>query len=189
MIMDQAKMEKGIQIFLEGLDRRFEGDDQGQTPARVARAWAKDLVSGYAADPEGVLTWTPTPAGCGPVLVRSINFASVCVHHLLPFFGVAHVAYLPGERLAGLSKISRVVQAHARRLQTQEHLTAGIVASIDQVLEPRGVLAVMEAEHTCMTLRGVRQEQSSMVTMASAGIYDSDIGARSELLDLLRNRT
>jgi len=89
MIMDQAKMEKGIRIFLEGLDRRFEGDDQGQTPARVARAWVQDLVCGYAVDPESVLTWTPTPAGAGPVLVRSIHFASVCVHHLLPFFGVA----------------------------------------------------------------------------------------------------
>jgi GTP cyclohydrolase I len=188
MNMDQAKMAEGIRLFLEGLDRRFEGDDQDATPARVARAWVRDLVSGYEVDPGSVLTWTPTPAGCGPVLVRSIHFASVCVHHLLPFFGVAHVAYLPGERLAGLSKLSRVVEAHARRLQTQEHLTDGIVASIDNVLEPRGVLVVMEAEHTCMTLRGVRQEQSSMVTISSAGLYDSDIGARGELLALLRNQ-
>jgi len=188
MIMDQAKMEEGIRLFLEGLDRGFEGDDQAATPGRVARAWAQELLSGYAVEPDGVLTYTPAPKGCGPVVVRRIHFASICVHHLLPFFGVAHVAYLPGDRLAGLSKLSRVVEAHARRLQTQENLTSGIVASIDRVLKPQGALALLEAEHTCMTLRGVRQEQSTMVTLASAGLYESDSGARSELLGLLRDQ-
>lgn len=185
--MDQAKMEEGIRLFLEGLGRSFEGDDQAATPGRVARAWSRELLAGYAVNPDEVLTYTPAPKECGPVLVRRICFASVCVHHLLPFFGMAHIAYLPGERLAGLSKLSRVVDAHARRLQTQENLTSGIVDSIERVLKPRGVLALLEAEHTCMTLRGVRQEQSTMATMASAGLYDSDADARSELIDLLRD--
>lgn len=188
MKMDQAKMAEGIRLFLEGLDRGFEGDDQSATPGRVARAWAEDLVSGYALEPESLITWSAAPVDCGPVMVRGIHFESICVHHLLPFFGVAHVAYLPGKRLAGLSKLSRVVAAHARRLQTQEHLTAAIVASMDKALEPRGALALLEAEHTCMTLRGVRQEQSSMVTIASSGLYEKESGARSELLALLRNR-
>jgi GTP cyclohydrolase I len=187
MIMDQAKMEKGIRLFLEGLGRGFEGDDQEATPGRVSRAWAQELLGGYALDPDELLTYTPAPEECGPVLVRRISFASVCVHHLLPFFGVAHVAYLPGKRLAGLSKLSRVVDAHARRLQTQENLTSGIVSTLERVLEPRGVLALLEAEHTCMTLRGVRQERSIMVTMGAAGLYDRDGGARSELVDLLRD--
>lgn len=185
MTMDRSKMEQGIRIFLEGLGHEFPGDDQQRTPGRVARAWRDDLVSGYATDPVEVLGWTPTAAGGGTVCVRGIRFASICVHHLLPFSGRAHVAYLPGERLAGLSKIGRVVDAFARRLQTQEHLTSQVVSTLYDVLEPRGVLAVFSAEHTCMTLRGVRKEQSRMVTMATAGVYDDDVAARGEVLRLL----
>jgi GTP cyclohydrolase I len=186
--MDQKKMAQGIGTFLEGLGKSFEGDDQPRTPERVARAWAEELLAGYATEPADVLTWSPAPAGGGPVLVRRIRFSSMCVHHLLPFFGRAHIAYLPNERMAGLSKISRVVEAHARRLQTQEHLTAAIVRTFDEVLEPRGVLALLEAEHTCMTLRGVRQEQSTMVTIASAGLYHDDAAARDGMLELMTER-
>ncbi len=185
--MDRARMEQGIRLFLEGLGERFPGDDQDRTPARVARAWADDLVSGYATDPVAEVTWTPAPPRSGPVLVRRLSFASVCVHHLLPFFGRAHVAYLPGERLAGLSKIGRVVDACARRLQTQERLGAQIVEALDAALAPRGVLAVLEAEHTCMSLRGVRKEQGRMLTIAASGLYEDDAAARAELLGLLRS--
>jgi GTP cyclohydrolase I len=183
--MDQRKMAEGIRGFLEGLGQGFDGDDQARTPERVARAWSDDLASGYAMDPERILTWTPAPQQSGPVIVRRISFASICVHHLLPFFGEACVAYLPGERLAGLSKLGRVVDAHARRLQTQEHLTAGIVKTIDSVLQPRGVMVLLDAAHTCMTLRGVRKEQSRMVTTGAAGVYESDTAARAELVALM----
>ena len=138
-------MEEGIRLFLEGVGQRFSADDLERTPQRVARAWSQDLLSGYATDPEGELSWTRAPADSGPVFVRSIRFASVCVHHLLPFFGRAHVAYLPGERLAGLSKIGRVVDAHARRLQTQKHLTQAVISTLEQGLQSRGVLAMFEA--------------------------------------------
>jgi len=183
-------MEAGIRMFLEGLadeaaEERFPGDELEKTPARVARAWRDDLLSGYAVDPEETLTWIPAPDHSGPVLVRSILFASVCVHHLLPFSGFAHVAYLPGERLAGLSKVGRVVDGFSRRLQTQEHLTSQIVCVVNAVLRPRGVVALLEAEHTCMTLRGVRKERSRMTTVATAGLYDSDAPARREILALL----
>lgn len=187
--MDVAKMEAAIREFLDGLGERFEGDDLERTPARVARAWSEDLVGGYALDPAADLTWTPVEAGAGPVVVRGVRFTSICVHHLLPFFGRADVAYLPGARLAGLSKIGRVVDAHARRLQTQERLTAAIVETLRAALDPRGVLAVLEAEHTCMTCRGVRKEQSRMVTMASFGIYADDRAARGEILDLFGERS
>jgi len=183
--MDRKKMTDGIRTFLEGLDERFEGDDQEKTPDRVVASWIEDLVAGYAIEPEGELSWTSAPKGCGPVLVRRIDFASICVHHLLPFFGQAYVAYVPAERLAGLSKIGRVVEAHARRLQTQERLTASIVETLDRSLSPKGVVAILEAEHTCMTLRGVRKERSRMTTVASAGCYDTDASARSEVLSLL----
>ncbi len=186
--MDREKMEQGIRTFLEGLGQRFEGDDLPATPERVARAWNEDLLSGYGVDPEAEITWTPVSPGGGPVLVRRISFASMCVHHLLPFFGFACVAYLPDRRQAGLSKIGRVIEAHSRRLQTQEHLGEVIVNTLHRSLEPRGVLTVLEAEHTCMTLRGVRKEQSRMLTTAASGIYESDAEARAEILQWLNTR-
>jgi GTP cyclohydrolase I len=186
--MDGAKMEAAIRSFLEGIGQRFEGDDLQATPARVARAWCEDLLSGYRRDPSAELTWTPVEPGGGPVLLRRVWFASTCVHHLLPFFGFAHVAYAPDRRLAGLSKIGRVIDAHARRLQTQERLTAAIADTMTAALEARGVVVLLEAEHTCMTVRGVRKEQGRMVTLSSAGIYRDDAVARGEILALLRDR-
>jgi GTP cyclohydrolase I len=107
------------------------------------------------------------------------------VHHLLPFAGLAHVAYLPGQRLAGLSKLGRVVDAHSRRLQIQEHLTGRIAATVEQALSPRAVLVVLDAEHTCMTLRGVRKEGSHLVTYAASGLWADDAAARREILELI----
>jgi GTP cyclohydrolase I len=183
--MDRERMADGIRRFLDGLGHGFDGDDQARTPARVARAWTDELVAGYARDPDGELSWMPAPPEAGVVIVRGISFASMCVHHLLPFFGEAHVAYLPGERLAGLSKLGRVVDAHARRLQTQEHLTADIAKTLERVLVPRGVIVMLDARHTCMTLRGVRKEQSRMVTSVATGLYDRDAAARAELVSLM----
>jgi len=183
--MDSSKMESGIRLFLEGLGVRGPGDELDKTPARVAKAWREDLLAGYSIDPEAEVTWVEAPSHCGPVVLRDIRFASVCVHHLLPFMGLAHVAYLPAERLAGLSKLGRVVDAHARRLQIQEHLTGQIAATLDRALVPRAVLVVLEAEHTCMTLRGVRKEGSRLVTYAATGAWENDPVARHEILDLL----
>ncbi len=186
MSMDRSKIESAIRSFLEGIGERFGGDDLEATPDRVARAWAEDLVSGYAVDPDTQLTWTEIAGEAGAVIVRGVSFASMCVHHLLPFNGFAHIAYLPQRRLAGLSKIGRVVDAHARRLQTQERLSAEILGTLDRVLEPRGAVVQLSAGHTCMTLRGVRKEQSRMITVASSGLYQSDVALRAEILALLR---
>ncbi len=183
--MDATKMEAGIRLFLEGLGERFPGDDLDKTPRRVAEAWIDDLVSGYQTDPLAELTFVPAPAVCGPVLAKDIRFASVCVHHLLPFAGMAHVAYLPADRLAGLSKLGRVVDALSRRLQIQEHLTGSIAATLESALAPRAVLVVLDAEHTCMTLRGVRKEGSRLLTYAATGEWAQDVAARGEILDLL----
>jgi GTP cyclohydrolase I len=186
--MDRAKIEQAIGLFLEGIGQRFEGDDLEATPGRVARAWCDDLLSGYDVDPEAALTWTPVESGGGPVLVRRVRFASVCVHHLLPFFGFAHVAYVPSRRLAGLSKIGRVIDAHARRLQTQERLTAAVVDTMQRALEPEGTIALLHAEHTCMTVRGVRKSEGRMITVSSAGLYREHSAARNEILGLLQGR-
>ncbi len=188
--VDREKMEAGIRMFLEGMQLeasggRFDGDDLDRSPARVAKAWRDDLVVGYTIDPAKEVSWTRAATGTGPVIVRDITFASVCIHHLLPFHGKAQVAYLPGERLSGLSKIGRVVEAHARRLQTQERLTAAVVDTLYRTLEPRGVVAQLTAVHTCMTLRGVRKEQSRMTTLATAGIYADEADARREILEML----
>lgn len=183
--MDQRKMEEAVRAFLEGVGERFSGDDLEATPSRVARAWCEDLLSGYAADPDTEMSWSEAMAGCGEVVIRNVDFASVCVHHLLPFVGHAHVAYLPARRLAGLSKIGRVVEVHARRLQIQERLTADIVATLERTLEPRGVMAMLEAEHTCMTLRGTRKRGSRLVTLSASGVYRDDPGARREILQVL----
>jgi GTP cyclohydrolase I len=183
--MDATKMEAGIRLFLEGLGRRFEGDDLEKTPRRVARAWSEDLVSGYGVDPAAELTYVAAPEGTGPVIAKDIRFASVCVHHLLPFAGLAHVAYLPAARLAGLSKLGRVVDALSRRLQIQENLTGGIASAVESALAPRAVLVVLDAEHTCMTLRGVRKEGSRLVTYAARGLWAQDLAARGEILNIL----
>ncbi len=178
-------MESGVRSFLEGIGERFDGDDLENSPARVAKAWCEDLVRGYDVDPDAELTWTEVAEAGGLVVVRDVSFASICVHHLLPFAGLAHVAYLPGRRLAGLSKVGRVIEAHARRLQIQERLTASIAGTLERVLEPQGVVVVLEAEHTCMTLRGARKERSRLLTVVARGLYESDPGARREILDLL----
>ncbi len=183
--MDREKMTAAIRDFLAAIEPTGVRDLE-RTPDRVAQAWCDDLVSGYGIDPAEILTWTDVAAGNGPVLVRQVSFASICAHHLLPFAGLAHVAYLPDERLAGLSKIGRVVDAHARRLQTQERLTASIADSLQSVLAPRGVLVVLSAEHTCMSLRGVRKEQAEMVTLEARGVYLDEPARRSEVLSLLR---
>ena len=184
--MDRERMERGIREFVEGIGERFEGDDLERTPARVARAWVDDLVSGYATDPAAEVSWTPVAPGGGVVIVRDIRFASVCVHHLLPFHGNASIAYLPGERLAGLSKLGRVVDALSRRLQMQERLTSQIVDALESALEPRGVLAVLEACHTCMSLRGVRKEGATMLTSEARGCYRDDAALRAATEALLR---
>lgn len=177
-------MAEAIGAFLEALEQPLDGAVQ-RTPQRVARAWVDDLVAGYGDDPLALLTWGPAPADAGPVAVRDISFTSICAHHLLPFFGRAGIVYLPGERLAGLSKLGRVVDAWSRRLQTQEHLTSAICATLAEALQPRGVAVRLEAEHTCMTLRGVRKEQSHMITLGAGGVYETDRAARAEALELL----
>lgn len=178
-------MTEAVRAFLEALECPIEGNDLDRTPQRVARAWAEDLISGYELEPQSLLTWSAAPAEAGPVIVRDISFTSVCAHHLLPFFGRAGIVYLPDERLAGLSKLGRVVDAWARRLQTQEHLTSAICDTLAACLLPRGVAVRLEAEHTCMTHRGVRKEQSRMITLATRGVYREDSNARAEALSML----
>ena len=165
------------------------GDDPGreglaETPARVARAYG-EWFSGYAADPAGLLerTFGEAEDYDETILLKDIPLVSTCEHHLAPITGRAHVAYRPAGRVVGISKLSRLVDAFARRLQLQERLTGQIARTIDQVLRPKGVAVVIEASHGCMSTRGVNQHGVTMVTKCWLGDFKADADLRRELLD------
>src|SRR4051812_14599374 len=156
----------------------YAGDDPAReglidTPRRVVAAY-DELFGGYHADPVDVLDRTFSEIGTYDdlVLVRDIPFYSHCEHHIMPFVGRAHVASLPVERVVGLSKIARLIDVYARRMQTQEHLNSQIITAIDEVLKPRGVAVMLEAEHTCMSLRGVEKPGSTTITTTFTGLFE-----------------
>lgn len=159
------------------------------TPKRVVSAF-EELYSGYRESPVEVLDRTFAEMGTYDdfVLVRNIPFHSHCEHHMMPFYGHAHVAYMPVERVVGLSKLARLIDVYAHRLQTQEHLTSQIVTAIDEVLRPRGVAVMVEAEHTCMSLRGVEKHGSSTVTTKFTGLFRDDASQQVRFISLLRER-
>src|SRR3954470_17794068 len=170
---------------------RWAGDDPTReglldTPARVARAY-EEFFAGYAEDPVAILerTFAETEGYDEIVLLKNIRLESYCEHHMVPILGVAHVAYLPAHRVVGISKLARVVQAYAKRLQIQEKLTAQIANTIEAVLQPRGVAVVIESEHQCMTTRGVHQHGASMATRRMLGVFRDDPNTRRELMGLI----
>ena len=156
------------------------------TPARVVRSY-EEFFAGYKIDPVAVLerTFAETEGYDEIVLLKNIRLESYCEHHMVPIIGRAHVAYLPSHRVVGISKLARVVQAYAKRLQIQEKLTAQIANTIEAVLQPRGVGVVIESEHQCMTTRGVHQHGASMVTSRMLGAFRDDPNTRRELMALL----
>jgi GTP cyclohydrolase I len=174
---------------------RWAGDDPDReglldTPGRVARSY-RELFAGYDTDPRQYLERTFEEVGGYDQLVvlKDIRVVSCCEHHMLPVVGTAHVAYLPRDRVVGISKLSRVVNGFARRLQIQEKLTAEIAQAIQEVLNPHGVGVVIEAEHSCMTLRGVNTPGSSLVTSTLLGVVRDDPRTREEFLRLARHRS
>jgi GTP cyclohydrolase I len=187
---DIAEVEAAVRTLL-----RWAGDDPAReglldTPNRVARAY-REFFSGYAQDPQAVLSATFEEAGDydDMVLVRNIRFESHCEHHLVPIVGLAHIAYLPGKRVVGLSKLARVVDLYAKRLQIQERLTNQIADTIFDVLQPRALAVVIEAQHMCMTTRGVHKPGSTTLTQRMLGLYRTDSHARSEVLAAINNRS
>jgi len=172
---------------------RWAGDDPNReglrdTPARVARAY-DDWFSGYADDPVTFLqrTFEEVEGYDEMVILRDIRFESHCEHHLAPIIGRAHVGYLPARKVVGISKLARVVDAYARRLQVQEKMNAQIANCIQQVLEPKGVAVVIEAAHQCMTTRGVHKPGVTMVTSTMLGAFREDSRTRREFLAMIRN--
>jgi GTP cyclohydrolase IA len=158
------------------------------TPRRVVDAY-EELTSGYRTDPLSVFTTFEADGYDQIVVVKDIPLVSLCEHHLLPFIGVAHIGYIPRLRIAGLSKFKRLVDVYARRLQVQERLTRQITDTMVEVLEPRGAMVVVEAEHTCMTIRGVQAPGSRTITSAVAGDFLEEAEARHEFLALIGRST
>ncbi len=179
--MDREKIEAGVRLILEGMGEDPTREGLRETPARVARA-CEEVCGGLGRDAAEPLAVT-FDADCHDLVCeRDIAFHSLCEHHLLPFFGHAHVAYLPGEdgRVCGLSKLARVVEIAARRPQLQERLTAQVADAIERALAPAGVLVVLEAEHLCMTMRGVRKPGATTVTSVARGALRDDPALRAQ---------
>jgi GTP cyclohydrolase I len=184
-VPSQAEAEAAVRTLI-----RWAGDDPDReglldTPARVARSYS-ELFAGYEVDPRDYLKRTFDEVGGYDELVvmRDIRFVSFCEHHMLPIVGRAHVGYLPHKRVVGISKLARVVNGYARRLQIQEKMTADIATCIQEVLQPQGVGVVIEAEHSCMTLRGVNSPGSSLTTSHLLGVVRDDARTREEFLRL-----
>ncbi|MEK7284023.1 MAG: GTP cyclohydrolase I FolE [Acidobacteriota bacterium] len=186
---DRARLLRAARQFLGAIGETGLRRDMRQTPARVADAWSGEIVSGYRSDPRRILARTIPAQDHDLVVVRDIPFTSVCVHHLLPFHGTAHVAYLPDERLVGLSKIARAVDALSRRLQLQERLTRQVVEALASSLRPIGAACRVEAEHLCMSIRGARKTGTRVITSAYTGRFRTSPALRTEFLRLTGARS
>jgi len=183
--MDFDKIKAAVRTFLEGIGEDPDRPGLVETPDRVARM-CREIFYGTHRDPSEVIKTLEAPGHEEIVLVKDISFYSICEHHLLPFLGKSHVAYIPaGGRLCGISKLARVVEAASRRLSVQEHLTTLVADSIMKAIEPRGVIVVMEAEHLCMTMRGVKKPGAKTVTSVVRGIFRDRPATRAEALSLI----
>jgi GTP cyclohydrolase I len=175
-LIEQLLQEIGEEPGRQGLQR---------TPGRVARSF-EFLTQGYQLDPQKILNDAVFEESYNEMLiVKDIDFYSLCEHHLLPFFGRAHVAYIPNGRIVGLSKIARLVEMYSRRLQVQERLTNQIAKVIEKVLQPRGVAVIIEAQHLCMMMRGVQKQNSYAISSAMIGEFESDPKTRGEFMQLI----
>ena len=184
--IDPEKIAAGIRLLLEGIGEDPDRDGLRKTPERVADFYA-ELTEGMWVDPSEQLVPLPGDSHDEMVLVKDISIASVCEHHLAPFVGKCHIAYIPkGGRIVGLSKLARVAEVFSRRLQVQERLTQQIAKTLFDKLQPIGVMVVIEAEHTCMTLRGVKKPGAITVTSTVLGGFRTDPRTRAEAMALIK---
>ena len=183
---DQPRAEAAVRELLVAIGEDPDREGLADTPARVARAYA-ELTAGIRMEPEDVLTTTFDLGHDELVLVRDIELWSMCEHHLVPFTGVAHVGYIPATtgKITGLSKLARLVDVYAKRPQVQERLTTQVADALMRILEPRGVIVVIEAEHLCMTMRGVRKAGARTITSAVRGAMLSSPSTRAEAMALI----
>ena len=180
----RAEAEEAVDLLLRWIGEDPSREGLTGTPARVVRAW-EEFCSGYNDDPASLLssTFEEVEGYDDMVLLRNIEMQSHCEHHMVPIMGEAHIAYMPDRRVVGISKLARVLESYARRLQTQETLTAQVAACIQSALQPRGVAILIDAQHQCMTTRGVHKPGVSMVTTRFTGLFETDAELRARFMN------
>lgn len=184
-MMNQDKIKQGVRLLLEGIGEDVDREGLLETPDRIARMCTQ-IFGGLYEDPGVHLAKQFQAVNNNMVLEKDILFYSVCEHHLLPFYGKAHVAYIPNGRVAGLSKLARTVEVFARRPQIQENMTAQIADALEQHLHPKGVMVMLEAEHMCMTMRGVQKPGSKTVTTIVRGVFAEDLSLQQTFLQMVK---
>jgi len=170
-MVDQNKIRQAVRLLLDGIGEDGSREDLSETPDRVARMYA-EIMAGYDQDPKEYLSKTFVSNAKGIVLEKDIAFYSVCEHHLAPFFGTAAIAYIPDDRVVGLSKLARTVEVYSRRLQLQENMTNQIADAVMSCLQPKGVMVLTQAEHLCVSMRGVQKPGTKTSTIAVRGIFE-----------------
>ncbi|MBR1470943.1 MAG: GTP cyclohydrolase I FolE [Lachnospiraceae bacterium] len=186
-MVDEEKVQQAVRLLLEGIGEDPDREGLADTPGRVARMYS-EVLAGMTEEPGQHLRRTFTSTSADMVLERDITFFSTCEHHLMPFFGKAHIAYLPDGKVTGLSKLARTVEVYARRLQMQERLTGQIADAVMEELGCKGAMVMVEAEHTCMTMRGVKKPGSSTVTVAMRGCFETDVRLQEQFYRMLQGR-
>lgn len=172
-MIDENKIKEGVRLMLEGIGENPAREGLIETPERIARMY-QEIFCGMEQSAEGLLAKTFQAENTDMVLEKDIAFYSTCEHHLLPFYGKAHMAYIPDGKVAGLSKLARTVEVYARRPQLQERMTTQLADALMEYLQPKGAMVMLEAEHMCMTMRGVRKPGSRTVTFAARGVFKDD---------------
>lgn len=183
--MDSEKIKAGVRMVLEGIGEDVNREGLLETPDRIARM-CEQIFGGLNQDASVHLKKQFTATNNNIVIEKNITFYSVCEHHLLPFYGKAHVAYIPDKKVAGLSKLARTVEVYARRPQIQENMTAQIAEAIERYLQPKGVMVMIEAEHMCMTMRGVQKPGSKTVTTITKGAFAEDYSLQQTFMQMVK---
>ena len=186
-MMDYEKIKAGVKLMLEGIGEDVNREGLLETPDRIARMCA-EIYGGLYEDPAQHLKKQFTVERDDMVIEKDITFYSTCEHHLLPFYGKAHIGYLPNGRVVGLSKLARTVDIYARRPQIQEKMTADIAKALEKHLNPKGVIVMLEAEHTCMTMRGIKKPGSKTITLVATGVFEENMELQNRFLSMVRER-
>lgn len=183
--MSEKQIEDKLKDILKAIGEDPDRDGLKDTPKRVKNSW-RELYGGYSQDPKKMLKVFECDSYTGMVLLKNIELYSMCEHHMLPFVGKCHIAYIPDKKVIGISKLARIMEIFARRLQIQERLTDQIADAISELLAPKGVAVQIEAEHFCMRMRGVNKQNSTMITTTLRGLFMNDSSTRSEFLSAIK---
>ena len=184
-MIDQQKIEQAVRLMLEGIGEDVTREGLRETPSRIARM-CEELFGGMNEDAKEHLSRTFSVDTSEMVIERDITFYSMCEHHILPFYGKAHIAYIPDGKVVGLSKLARTVEVFARRLQVQEQLTGQIADALMEYMKPKGALVMIEAEHMCMTMRGIKKPGSRTITLAKRGVFEADSALEEQFFRMMQ---